>query len=250
MSKVLEGKVALVTGGSRGIGAATALRLADDGADVAVSYLTSPDAADAVVAQLTSKGVRAAAFRADQGQPEQAAGLVRDVVTTFGRLDILVNNAAINVWAGPIDDPSVDLGLLDRQHAVNYKGVVAGIREAIKHMPEGGRIINIGSVVATRVGASGMTDYAATKAALVGYTRGAARDLARRGITVNILQAGLVDTDMSPAKSAHARTWAAAVALGRYGRPEEIAVGVAFLARPDSTYITGAVLTIDGGYGA
>jgi len=250
MARVLDGKVALVTGGSRGIGAATALRLADDGADVAISYLASPDRAAAVVQHLNSKGVRASAFQADQGQPEQAAELIRDVLSTFDRLDILVNNAAINVWPGAIDHPSVDPALLDRQHAVNYTGVVACIREAIKHMPDGGRIINIGSVVASRVGTPGMTDYTATKAALVGYTRGAARDLARRRITVNILQAGLVDTDMSPAVNEHAPAWAAAVALGRYGRPEEIAAGVAFLARPDSTYVTGTVLTVDGGYGA
>jgi len=150
MSKVLDGKVALVTGGSRGIGAATALRLADDGADVAISYSASSDRAERVVEQLESKGVRAAAFRADQGQPEQAAALLRDVVGEFGRLDILVNNAAIVVVA-PVDDGAIDVAQLDRQQAVNYTGVLAAIREAIKHMHAGGRIINIGSGAGTRV---------------------------------------------------------------------------------------------------
>ena len=247
MAKILDGKLALVTGGSRGIGAATALRLADDGADVAISYHASGDRAHAVVAQLEAKGVRAAAFRADQGEPEQAQRLIREVLSTFGRLDILVNNAGITVMA-PIDDPSIDIAALDRQLAVNYTGVVAAIREAIKHMGDGGRIINIGSGVATRVGTPGMTDYTASKAALAGYTRGAARDLAARGITVNLVQAGLTDTEGNPAGSEYAPVFSANVALGRYARPEEIAVGVAFLARPDSTYITGTVLDVDGGY--
>jgi len=249
MSKVLAGKVALVTGGSRGIGAATALRLADDGADVAISYLAAPDRAGAVVEQLKAKGVRARAFQADQGQPGQADGLIRDALSAFGRLDILVNNAAITV-RGAIDDPTLEAAQLDRQYAVNYTGVVAGIREAIKHMGDGGRIINIGSGAATRVGIPGMTDYAATKAALAGYTRGAARDLAPRGITVNFLHAGLADTETNPADSEYAPAFSAHVALGRYARPEEIAAGVAFLARPDSTYVTGTVLNLDGGYSA
>jgi NAD(P)-dependent dehydrogenase (short-subunit alcohol dehydrogenase family) len=248
-SNVLAGKVALVTGGSRGIGAATALRLADDGADVAISYLASPDRAEAVVEQLQARGVRAVAFQADQGQPEQAASLIRDVIKAFGRLDILVNNAAMIV-TGPIDDPAVEATQLDRQYAVNYTGVVAGIREAIQHMGDGGRIINIGSGAGTRTGWPGMTDYTATKAALAGYTRGAARDLAPRGITVNILQPGLVDTEMNPSDTEFAAAAAATAALGRYAQPEEIAAGVAFLARPDSTYVTGTVLNVDGGWSA
>ena len=249
MSDVLDGKVALVTGGSRGLGAATALRLADHGADVAISYHASPERADAIVEQLRSKDVRAMAFRADQGDPEQAASLIRQVLDEFGRLDILVNNAAITV-RGTIDDASIDTAQLERQHAVNYTGIVAGIREAIKHMGEGGRIISIGSGAGTRVGVPGMTDYAATKAALAGYTRGAARDLGPRAITVNILQAGLIDTEMNPADSEFAAMAAATTALGRYARPEEVAAGVAFLARPDSTYVTGTVLNVDGGYSA
>ena len=249
MSNVLDGKVALITGGSRGIGAATSRRLAADGADVAISYNASPDRAEQVVEQLKAKGVRAAAFRADQGDPEQAAELIRQVVSEFGRLDILVNNAAIIVQ-GPIDDPSLDGGELDRQRAVNYTGLVAGIREALKHMGEGGRIITIGSGAGTRVGFPGMTEYTAIKAALAGYTRGAARDLGPRGITVNILQPGLIDTEMNPADSEFAASAAATTALGRYARPEEVAAGVAFLARPDSTYVTGTVLNVDGGLSA
>jgi 3-oxoacyl-[acyl-carrier protein] reductase len=249
MSKVLDGKVALVTGGSRGIGAATALRLADDGADVAISYNEAADRADAIVEQLKSKGVRAAAFHADQGQPHQAASLIREVVGEFGRLDILVNNAAITVRA-TVDDTSIDLAQVDRQYAVNFAGPVAGIREATKHMAEGGRIISIGSGVGTRVGTPGMTDYAATKSALAGFTRGAARDLGPRGITVNIIQAGLVDTEGNPADTEWAAAAASTTALGRYARPEEIAAGVAFLARPDSTYVTGSIVDVDGGYSA
>jgi 3-oxoacyl-[acyl-carrier protein] reductase len=249
MSKVLEGKVALVTGGSRGLGAATALRLAHDGADIAISYHASPDRAASVVEQLRSKGVRAAAFKADQGDPEQAAALIRDVVGEFGRLDVLVNNAAVTLQT-TIDNPELDVAQLDRQHAVNYTGLVAGIREAVKHMHEGARIINIGSGVATRVGGPGLADYTATKAALAGYTRGAARDLAPRGITVNLVQAGLIDTEMNPANSELAPAFSATTALGRYAQPEEVAVGVAFLARPDSTYVTGTVLDVDGGYSA
>ena len=249
MSKVLEGKVAVVTGGSRGLGAATALRLADDGADVAISYNASRDRAEAVVHQLEARGVHAAAFQADQGQPDDAAGLIREVVREFGQLDILVNNAGIFVTA-PVGDPSVDVALLDRQHAVNYTGIVATIREAVRHMGEGGRIINIGSGGGTRAGGPGVADYVATKSALAGYTRGAARDLAARGITVNVVQAGFIDTDMNPADSEFAPIFNASTALGRYARPEEVAAGVAFLARPDSTSVTGTVLDVDGGYSA
>jgi NAD(P)-dependent dehydrogenase (short-subunit alcohol dehydrogenase family) len=185
----LDGKVALVTGGSRGLGAAIALALADEGADVAVSYVFSADKARTVAEQVTAKGVRAAAFRADQGDASQSEGLIREVLGNFGHLDILVNNAAIAMQGKAIDDPTADTAALDRMWNTNVHGVVANIRAAVKVLPEGGRIITIGSGVATRVGFPTAADYAGTKAAIVGYSKGAARDLGPRNITVNVVQA-------------------------------------------------------------
>ena len=245
----LDGKVAIVTGGSRGIGAASALALADEGADVAVSYSSSADRAEATVAGLRAKGVRAEAFRADQADAEQAEGLIRRVVEHFGKIDILVNNAAASV-TGLMDSDLVDEPALDGQLVVNYTSVVAAIRAAFPLLPDGGRIVSISSGVATRVGFPGMADYAGSKSALEGYSRGAARDLAHRGITVNIVQPGFVDTEMNPADGPAAATFLPTTAMGRYGRPEEIAAGVVFLASPQASYVTGTVLRIDGGYSA
>jgi NAD(P)-dependent dehydrogenase (short-subunit alcohol dehydrogenase family) len=242
-------KVALVTGGSRGIGAAVARALAGAGAEVAITYLNSQQAADNVAAEIRAQGVRGRSIRADQADPAAASAVVRQVADEFGRLDILVNNAAVAVL-GLIDSPASDDTALDRQVRVNYTSIVAAIRAAARLLPEGGRIINIGSGVATRTGASGVADHAGTKAALAGFTRGAARDLAPKRITVNLVQTGLVDTQLNTAPGSAAQRLIASVPLGRMGRPEEIAAGVLFLASPDASYITGTTLDIDGGYGA
>ncbi|MDC0714863.1 SDR family oxidoreductase [Stigmatella sp. ncwal1] len=248
MIKVLSSKVALVIGGSRGIGAAAALRLAEDGAHIAISYAASAEKAQAIVRQLEAKGVRAVAFQADQADPSAVEKLVKSVVSHFGHLDILVNNAAIFVM-GDVDNPHHPLTAIERQSAVNFNGIAAAIRAASKVMGKGGRIISVGSGVTYRGGFPGLADSLAAKSALVGFSKGAARDLAPKGITVNVVQSGYVNTDMNPETSAYAPAFKASTALGRYGRPEEIAAGIAFLARPDASYVTGSILDVDGGYG-
>lgn len=246
MTKKLAGKVALVTGGSRGIGAAIARRLADDGATVAISYAASADKANAVVKEIEAKGGTAAAFKADQGDAGESAALVGQVAKKFGRLDILVNSAGVYVTGDAAADPAA----VARQFAVNVTGVAAAVRAAKDAIAEDGRIVTIGSVVADRIPFPGAADYGATKAAVAGYTRGWARDFAARRVTVNVVQPGPIDTDMNPADSEFAPMLNAMVALGRYGKPEEVAAAVAFLASPDASYITGAALTVDGGFNA
>jgi 3-oxoacyl-[acyl-carrier protein] reductase len=249
MSKKLKGKVALVTGGSRGIGAATARALAEDGADVAISYTASADKAEAVVRELKGKGIRAAAFKADQADRSQVEGLVKAVVEQFGHLDILVNNAGVSV-NGAVDNPENNLAEFDRQFAVNVGGVAAAVRAATKVMGEGGRIITVGSILGARVPFPGVADYSATKAAVAAYTRGWARDLGPKGITVNTVQPGPIDTDMNPDGTDFSTSLKAMTPLGRYGRPEEVAAAIAFLASPTASYITGTTLDVDGGISA
>src|SRR6187399_2135120 len=248
MSKKLTGKAALVTGGSRGIGAAIARSLAEDGADVAISYVSSPDKAKALVRELQEKGVRAVAFQADQSRPAEVSRLVNKVAEHFGHLDILVNNAGVFI-TGPVGEVSDDD--VARQFAINVGGVNAAVREAAKLMTEGGRIITIGSMAAITSPWPGIADYSATKGAVAAYTRGWARDFGPKGITVNNVQPGPIDTDMNPAGNGDfSAAMSSATALGRYGKPEEVAAAVAFLASPAAAYITGATLNVDGGYNA
>lgn len=248
MEKSLAGKVALITGGSRGLGAATALALADEGADIAISFVASEEKAAKVVREVEAKGVRAKAFRADQGEPKQSAPLVQAVVAHFGKLDILVNNAAIALQGHRIDDPAIDNEAMDRQWAINVAGVVANIRAAAKVLPDGGRIISVGSGLGTRALWPGAADYSATKAAVLGYTRGAARDLGPRNITVNVVQAGIMDTDMA-AGAAHNLPVAVLDMhpIRRIATVEEVAGAIVYLAGPKAGYITGSVLDVNGG---
>jgi 3-oxoacyl-[acyl-carrier protein] reductase len=246
-SNKLTGKVALITGGSRGIGAAIAKRLAADGAAVAITYTSSPQKAAEVVSAIESAGGRALSVKADSSDPQAVRNAVSQTVKALGRLDVLVNNAGVAL-INQLDQFSLED--FDRTVAVNVRAVFVAAQEAARHMKEGGRIITIGSTNADRMPFAGGAVYAMSKAAVAGLTRGLARDLGPRGITVNNVQPGPVDTDMNPATGPFAESLKALMALPRYARGDEIAGMVAYLASPEAGFITGASLTIDGGFAA
>jgi len=249
MSNSLKGKVALVTGGSRGLGAATALALANQGADVAISYVASAEKAQAVVEQLKKTGVRAVAIKSDQADLSAAKSLVDAVVSHFGKLDILVNNAAIAVQGKTVDDPALDTINLDRQWQINVMGVVATTRAAAPVLSNGGRIIFIGSLLGGHVPFAGAADYSGTKAAIVGYAKGVARDLGGRNITVNVVQPGIMPTDMSAEVLGDSVPDALMNLhpIRRIATLEEVSALVSFLAGPNGGYITGGAIDVAGG---
>lgn len=243
----LLGKRALVTGAARGIGAGIALALADKGADVAITYERSADRAAALVKAIEAKGRRALAIQADSADPEAVKRSVAEAVAGLGGLDILVNNAGIARYSGVED---LNLEDIDALLDVNVRSAVIASGAAMPHLPSGGRIITIGSCLAERVFAPGSTLYSMTKSALLAFNRGLARDLGARDITVNLVQPGPIDTDMNPANGEHSDGLRAQTALGRYGTVEDIGAAVAFLASPSARFITGSVLTVDGGINA
>jgi 3-oxoacyl-[acyl-carrier protein] reductase len=246
MSK-LSKKVAFVTGGSRGIGAAIAKRLAADGASVAITYSKDADAASAVVKAIQSSGGKAIAIQANASDAEAVNGAVAKTVSTFGGLDVLVNNAGTAI---PKRFEETTLEELDRVIDINLRGTFIATQAALKHMKNGGRIIMIGSCVGERLMTPGLVPYAATKGAIKMFTQGLSREVGSRGITVNNVQPGPIDTDLNPAAGEWAVPQKAATALGRYGSVDEVAALVAFVAGPESGYITGANLTVDGGTNA
>jgi len=246
MSKLNE-KVALITGGSRGIGAAIAKRLAADGASVAITYAKEASAASAVVKAIELSGGKAVAIQADAADVEAVKGAVEQTVATFGRLDVLVNNAG-TVIPKTFEETTVDE--IDRMIDINVRGTLVATQAALKHMKPGGRIIMIGSSVGERVQVPGLVAYSATKGAVKMFSQGLCREVASRGITVNNVQPGPIDTELNPAAGDWAVPQKAATALDRYGRVDEVAALVAFVAGPESSYITGANLTVDGGMNA
>jgi 3-oxoacyl-[acyl-carrier protein] reductase len=246
MSK-LANKVALVTGGSRGIGAAIAKRLAAEGASVAITYAKDAGSASAVVKAIEAEGGKAVAIQADAANVEAVKGAVEKAVAALGRLDVLVNNAGTAI---PAKFEEATLEDLDRLIDINIRGTFVTTQAALKHMNDGGRIIMIGSCVGERMMTPGLVAYAATKGAVKMFTQGLSREVGSRGITVNNIQPGPIDTDLNPAAGDWAVPQKAATALNRYGHVDEVAALVAFVAGPESSYITGANLTVDGGTNA
>jgi 3-oxoacyl-[acyl-carrier protein] reductase len=243
----LKNKVALVTGGSRGIGAAIAKRLAADGASVAFTYTKDAGAASAVVKAIELGGGRAIAIQADAADVAAVTSAVAKAVAAFGRLDVLVNNAG-TVIPKPFEESTLEE--MERVLNINIRGVIVTTQAALKNMNDGGRIIMIGSAMGERAAAPGMVPYAATKGAVKMFTQALSREVGSRGITVNNVQPGPIDTDLNPASGDWSVPQKAATALGRYGRVEEIAAMVSFVAGPESSYITGANLSVDGGMNA
>jgi 3-oxoacyl-[acyl-carrier protein] reductase len=247
MTGKLEGKIALITGGSRGIGAAIAKRLAADGANVAITYAKDASAASAVVRAIELDGGKVVASQADAADVEAVKAAVEKTVATFGQLDVLVNNPSTAI---PKTFEETTLEEMDRVIDINIRGTLATTQEALKHMKSGGRVIMIGSAVGERVAAPGLVPYAGTKGAVKIFTQALSREVGSRGITVNNVQPGPIDTDLNPASGDWAVPRKAATALDRYGRVDEIAAAVALIAGPESSYITESNLTVDGGINA
>jgi 3-oxoacyl-[acyl-carrier protein] reductase len=247
MSAQLQGKVAFINGGSRGIGAAIARRLARDGATVIIGYQASRDAAEMLAAEIGQQGGSAVAVRADASDAVQLTAAIDAAAARYGRIDILVNNAGVLVL-GPIDEFSLDD--FDKTVAINVRSVFVATKAASAHMGDGGRIINISSTNALRMPFAGGAVYAMSKSALTGLAKGLARDLGPRNITVNNVQPGPTDTDMNPANSDFAKQLHGLMALPRHGRADEVAAMVAYLAGPEAAFVTGADLLIDGGFAA
>jgi 3-oxoacyl-[acyl-carrier protein] reductase len=247
MNKQLNGKTALITGGSRGIGAAIAKRLASDGANVAITYVKDASAASTVVKAIERDGGKAVAIQADAADVEAIKGAIEKTVATFGRLDVLVNNAGTAI---PKTFEETTLEEMDRVIDINVRGTLAATHAALRHMKSGGRIISIGSAAGERVQTPGLVAYSATKGAVKIFTQALSRELGSRGITVNNVQPGPIDTDLNSASGDWAVPQKAATALDRYGQADEVAALVAFVAGPESSYITGSNLTVDGGMNA
>ena len=246
MSKKLEGKIALVTGGSRGIGAAIAKRLAADGANVAITYTKGADSASSVVKEIERAGGKAIAIQADSTDAAAVEAAVEKAAATFGRIDVLVDNAGTAI---PKRFEETTLEELDHMLDLNVRGTFVATQAALKHMKNGGRIIMIGSCVGERMMTPGLVPYSATKGAVKMFSR-ACPEVGDRGITVNNIQPGPIDTDLNPAAGDWAAPQKAATALDRYGSVDEVAALVAFVAGPEAAYITGANLTVDGGTNA
>jgi 3-oxoacyl-[acyl-carrier protein] reductase len=247
IEKKLAGKVAVVTGSSRGIGASIAKRLAADGAKVGITYSKGADAAASVVKEIEEAGGKAIAIQADATDAAAVKAAIEKTVGAFGRLDILVNNAGTAI-PKPFEDATLEE--LDHMIDLNFRGVLIATQAALKHIKDGGRIISIGSCVGERTMTPGLAAYSATKAAVKLFTQGLSREVGARAITVNNVQPGPIDTDLNPAGGDWATPQIANTALKRYGHVDDIAALVAFVAGPEASYITGASLTCDGGTNA